>query len=102
MSEREPKLLISDILEAAEKIKKYTINLSFDSFLKDTKTVDAVIRNFEITGEAARRLPDSLKNPTRAGWCNNNNTFQQVEFFFRLDKFDVCPTMVLHHGSSKE
>jgi len=62
MSKRQPKLLIGDILEAAEKIKKYTANLSFDSFLEDSRTADAVIRNFEIIGEAARRLPNSFKN----------------------------------------
>ena len=61
MSNREPKLLIGDILDSAEKIKEYTANLSFDDFLEDSKTVDAVIRNFEIIGEAARRLPKDFK-----------------------------------------
>ncbi len=35
--------------------------MSFEEFLKDSKTIDAVIRNFEIIGEAANRLPDELK-----------------------------------------
>ena len=61
MSNREPKLLISDILDSAEKIKEYTANLSFENFLEDSKTIDAVIRNFEIIGEAARRLPKIFK-----------------------------------------
>ncbi len=39
--------------------------MTFDSFLKDEKTVDAVVRNFEIIGEAANRIdPDfRTKNP---------------------------------------
>lgn len=61
MSNRELKLLIGDILDSAEKIKEYTAHLSFDDFLEDSKTIDAVIRNFEIIGEAARRLPKDLK-----------------------------------------
>jgi uncharacterized protein with HEPN domain len=35
--------------------------MSFEEFLKDSKTIDAVIRNFEIIGEAANRLPDEFK-----------------------------------------
>lgn len=62
MSKRDPKLLIADILESAEKIKEYTAKLSLDEFLNDSKTLDAVIRNFEIIGEAARRIPEDFKN----------------------------------------
>ncbi|MBL7891056.1 MAG: DUF86 domain-containing protein [Bacteroidia bacterium] len=61
MSKRDPNLLISDILESVGKIKKYTSGLSFESFLEDSKTLDAVIRNFEIIGEAANRLPEDFK-----------------------------------------
>jgi uncharacterized protein with HEPN domain len=62
MSKREPSLLIEDIIESANKILNYTHNLSFDEFKKDSKTIDAVIRNFEIIGEAANRLPDYFKD----------------------------------------
>ena len=62
MSKREPRLLVSDILESAQKILDYTSGQSFDDFTKDNKTVDAVIRNFEIIGEAANRLPDEFKD----------------------------------------
>jgi len=61
MSKREPKLLVSDILESAYRILAYTEGQSFDDFTKDNKTVDAVIRNFEIIGEAANRLPEEFK-----------------------------------------
>jgi uncharacterized protein with HEPN domain len=61
MSKRNEQLLIADILESVAKIKKYTAGLSFEIFLQDSKTCDAVIRNFEIIGEAANRLPDDFK-----------------------------------------
>jgi len=62
MSKRQPKLLLEDILESAEKIIAYTQNLSYDDFIGDNKTIDAVVRNFEIIGEAASRLPDEFKD----------------------------------------
>lgn len=62
MSKREPFLLVQDIIDSAEKILEYTQNLSFEEFTKDSKTIDAVIRNFEIIGEAATRLPQDFKD----------------------------------------
>ena len=61
MSERNPKLLVEDILESCHKIMDYTKDYSFEDFIADQKTVDAVIRNFEIIGEAANRLPEDFK-----------------------------------------
>jgi uncharacterized protein with HEPN domain len=62
MSKRTPNLLVGDILDSAHKILKYTEDASFENFLSDSKTVDAVIRNFEIIGEAANRLPEEFKD----------------------------------------
>lgn len=61
MSKRQPHLLIEDIVDSGNKILEYTSGLTFEEFIKDTKTIDAVIRNFEIIGEAANRIPDSYK-----------------------------------------
>jgi hypothetical protein len=61
MSKRDPSLLIEDILDSANKIIEYTSHLTFEEFTKDSKTIDAVIRNFEIIGEAASRLPEFLR-----------------------------------------
>ncbi|MDO8965441.1 DUF86 domain-containing protein [Algoriphagus sp.] len=47
--------------ESAEKILKYTKEMSFDDFLADEKTIDAVVRNFEIIGEASIRVDDDFK-----------------------------------------
>lgn len=62
MSKRTPELLLVDIQESAEKILEYIRDLSFDEFSKDNKTIDAVIRNFEIIGEASNLLPDEIKD----------------------------------------
>jgi len=62
MSKREPSFLVEDIIESACKILSYTENLSYEEFTKDSKTIDAVIRNFEIIGEAANRLPEDFKD----------------------------------------
>lgn len=62
MSKRDPSLLVEDIKESAVKILDYTKGLTFEEFTKDGKTIDAVIRNFEIIGEAANRLPENFKD----------------------------------------
>lgn len=43
MPERDPSLLIEDIIDSAKKILDYTNDISFDEFTKDSKTIDAVI-----------------------------------------------------------
>jgi uncharacterized protein with HEPN domain len=62
MSNREIQLLLEDMLEAAKKILSYTGGMGFDDFVNDNKTIDAVVRNFEIIGEAANRVPDNFKS----------------------------------------
>lgn len=62
MSKREPHLLVADILDSARKILEYMNDSTFEEFSKDSKTMDAVIRNFEIIGEASNRLPSDFKD----------------------------------------
>lgn len=61
MSRRDIDLLLMDMNESAEKILKYTEGLTYDDFLRDDKTIDAVVRNFEIIGEASIRIEDDFK-----------------------------------------
>lgn len=58
---RDYRLYIDDILEAVEKIEKYVEGFTFDEFANDSKTIDSVIRNFEIIGEAAKQIPDDTR-----------------------------------------
>jgi uncharacterized protein with HEPN domain len=57
MPERDPDLLIEDMRAAIHKIERYTSGMDQAMFQQDEKTVDAVVRNLEIIGEAARRIP---------------------------------------------
>ncbi|WP_445734199.1 HepT-like ribonuclease domain-containing protein [Mariniflexile sp.] len=69
MSRRDTILLLEDMLESAQKIKLYTKGLDYNSFLADDKTVDAVVRNFEIIGEAANRIdPDFRERNPEIEW----------------------------------
>ena len=61
MSRRADPELIEDILGAARRAVGYIGEISFDAFLEDTKTQDAVIRNIEIIGEAAKNLSDAAR-----------------------------------------
>jgi glyoxylate utilization-related uncharacterized protein len=69
MSRRVWKHRVSDIIDSIQKIQKYVEEMEFDDFQKDAKTIDAVIRNFIIIGEAARHVPDeiSTKYPVKEG-----------------------------------
>jgi uncharacterized protein with HEPN domain len=58
---RDPKVYLNDILEAIEKIERYVEEFTFAEFSEDSKTVDAVIRNFEIIGEAAKHIPQEIR-----------------------------------------
>ncbi len=55
------RLYLDDILEAIGKIEKYTEGLSFEEFRQDEKTVDAVIMNFTVIGEAAKQIPEKIR-----------------------------------------
>jgi uncharacterized protein with HEPN domain len=69
MSKRDIILLLDDMLQSANKIKRYTENINFESFISDDKTIDAVVRNFEIIGEAANRIdPDFRDSNPEIEW----------------------------------
>lgn len=57
MSDRPVGLLIEDLWDSITKIQQYIAGLNQDSFFGDPKTIDAVVRNLEVIGEAAGRLP---------------------------------------------
>jgi uncharacterized protein with HEPN domain len=59
---RDYKVYLEDTLEAVQKIQKYTEGFSIDTFSRDSKTLDAVVRNLEIIGEAAKRIPDEIRS----------------------------------------
>lgn len=52
---------LEDILDSILKIEKFIENQSYDEFTKDEKTQFAVVRAFEIIGEASKKIPDRIR-----------------------------------------
>lgn len=59
---RDYKVYLEDVLDAIIKIQLYTENLSRETFFADSKTIDAVVRNLEIIGEAIKKLPEEVRS----------------------------------------
>ena len=90
MSKRPIDLLLNDIIESIDRIEQYTKGMSFDAFSNDQKSIDAVVRNLEIIGEAANRLPDDFKenirawNGTKSSDCEIESSMDTSALTFRL------------------
>ena len=67
--QRRVDLYLLDMIISIERISRYTQGLEFESFQKNFMVVDAVARNFEIIGEAARKIPiDIQKKYQQVPW----------------------------------
>jgi uncharacterized protein with HEPN domain len=55
------RLYLEDILESARSIQSYVGTLSYEELITDKMRLDAIIRNFEIIGEAARKIPQEVR-----------------------------------------
>lgn len=67
-------MYLEDIRVSMDRIMEYLEGHNLDSFKKDYKTVDAVIRNFEIIGEASKKLPETFKKQ------NSNIPWQEMYY----------------------
>lgn len=65
---RDVKVHLDDIVEACRRINRYTSGLSFEQFLSDQKTIDAVVRNLEVIGEAAKKVPEDIRKEIPVEW----------------------------------
>jgi hypothetical protein len=54
---RDWRLFLQDIVDAGEKVQRYTRGLDFSDFVANELVFDAVVRNLEVIGEAARKCP---------------------------------------------
>jgi len=61
MSDRTDRDFLSDIREAIHRITTYVVGMSYETFIADVKTQDAVIRNLEIIGEATKNLSEQVR-----------------------------------------
>ncbi len=93
MSKRDWKLFIEDVLESIELIEKYVEGMNLDDFRRDRKTIDAVVRNFVIIGEASKHIPDEVKNKS-----SNVDWQGMVGFRNRIIHayFDISTDIVWH------
>ena len=58
---RDELMYLQDIVESCDRILRYTSNLTKEQLIEDEKTYDAVVRNLEILGEAAKHVSDELR-----------------------------------------
>ncbi len=58
---RDPRLYLEDIQKSCTKVLRFTAGLSFEQFTQDDLKYDAVLRNLEIIGEAAKNVPSEIR-----------------------------------------
>ncbi|MGC9367660.1 MAG: DUF86 domain-containing protein [bacterium] len=96
MSKRETKVVLLDIIESIIRIQNYTEKLSYDDFMKDSMKQDAVIRNFEIIGEAVKILPEDFKNKhSEIDWKKISGMRDRlIHFYFGVNLEIVWQTII--------
>ena len=68
---RDISLRLQDIVEACQQIEEYILDYDFNGFAEDQKTSDAVIRQFEIIGEAVKAVPPEMRErESEVPWQN--------------------------------
>jgi len=65
MSVKKWRFRVEHILESIERIWSYTEGLTYEEFSQDSRTIDAVIRNLALLGEAARHIPFEIQEKYR-------------------------------------
>ncbi len=61
-SQRKNDLYLFDIIQSIHRIDEYIKDMDYNDFIKDNKTIDAVVRNLEVIGEASKHISIELKN----------------------------------------
>lgn len=65
---KQPRIFLSHMLMAIEQIEKHIEGYDEEKFMSDQKTIDAVIRQLEIFGEAAGNVPQELVEDSPVSW----------------------------------
>ncbi len=59
---REHRDYLEDILSSVRETAEFTVDMTFEDFSQDRKTTNAVVRSLEVLGEAAKQIPDELRD----------------------------------------
>ncbi len=59
---RDYALFLKDVLDAIDSIEKFVEGITLDEFRRDDKTSSAVIRKFEVIGEATKHVPEQIRD----------------------------------------
>lgn len=95
MPKRGNKEFIKDIKEAIERIINYTREMGYDTFLLDSKTQDAVVRNIEIIGEATKNLSNDFKKKYKdIDWKNIAGMRDKIIHFYFGVKWDIVWSVI--------
>ena len=88
MYKRGNKEFILDMFLACQRILEYTKDMSSEEFVKDNKTLDAVVRNVEILGEAVKNISkEFMEKYPEIEWSKIARTRDKfIHFYFRIDK----------------
>jgi uncharacterized protein with HEPN domain len=88
-------LFLEDVIFSIEKIEKYTKGLTYKEFARNDMAVDAVIRNFEIIGEAVKKVPMAIKKKYTGVEWNEAAGFRDVlvHDYFGIDLEAVWDTI---------
>lgn len=87
---RNYRLYLKDIFDAMEAIERFVEGMEFEDFKRDDKTSSAVIRKFEIIGEATKNLPDSIKEKyTSIPWREMAGMRDRLIHFYFGIKYDL-------------
>jgi uncharacterized protein with HEPN domain len=88
-------LYLEDIINAIQKIENYTQNMDFHKFSKNEMVIDAVIRNFEVIGEATKNIPEEVKEKYPTVEWKEATGFREVLIhdYFGIDVEAVWDTL---------
>ena len=86
---------LRDILEAMEAVESFVAGMDFNAYMEDFKTRSAVVRQFEIMGEAAKMVPEAIRNDyPGVAWKNMAGMRNRlVHAYFRVDYALVWDTI---------
>ncbi len=84
-------LHLDQMIQSVNKIERYVAGYTLKDFLHDEKTIDAVIRNLEIIGEATQHIPNKVRKHYQGiPW----QALRHMRNFLAHEYFDVDPKIV--------